>query len=271
MWSWYWWRYRQKKASYRSASWRILALCLFIKKSPSVSYSDQVPFRVISDHKKKVNISKMNRKTILNIFWTNIETSVTLISATRRIYKRPFFNLFLHQYQQMDWLMDRRSDGRTDRHILIDFNWPQLTVIDFNWPVLTVFDEETNKKKPLAVDKNKFCWRFSQLSLLWVSHCEMMRRFNISVCMITKEIWQLGITHPGHDQQPGHGEDEEENLVVIWDDMQKLFGGPLFLIAWCLYQHPCCLVYEETGFFFFCFIHFTSTNCYFQIYHFFTP
>ena len=49
----------------------------------------------------------------------------------------------------MDQLMDKLTDETMDGHILIDFNWPQLTLIDFNWPVLTVFDEVMDKKKPL--------------------------------------------------------------------------------------------------------------------------
>ena len=69
------------------------------------------------------------------------------INIHHKVDLRAFFaGRFINTWQ-MDWWMDGPTEGWMDQCILIDFNWPQLTVIDINLPVLTIFDEATDKKK----------------------------------------------------------------------------------------------------------------------------
>jgi len=54
-----------------------------------------------------------------------------------------FINIIMRTDKRTDGWMGQRMDGSI---ILIDFNWPQLTVIDLNLLVLTVFDKTPDNK-----------------------------------------------------------------------------------------------------------------------------
>ena len=91
-----------------------------------------------------------------------------------------------------------RTDKRMDQHILINFNWPRLTVIDHDWSVLTVSDV-TDKKT-------------SYTSTLWLIKKKKKEKKRVggssmvAVLMLVARAWHYGVT--------GHAGTRETGLEV---------------------------------------------------------